>query len=54
MKGLRDRYEGQMEKFQFQNALEEIFKVIQRANKYIDETAPWVLARDLRIRPIRH
>ena len=47
VKGLRDRYEGQMEKFQFQKALEEIFKVIQRANKYIDETAPWVLARDM-------
>ena len=47
VKGLRDRYEEQMEKFQFQNGLEEIFKVIQRANKYIDETAPWVLARDM-------
>ncbi len=45
-KALRDRYEAQMEKYQFQNALEEIFKVIQRANKYIDETAPWVLAKD--------
>ena len=45
--GLRNRYEGQMERFQFQNGLEEIFKVIQRANKYIDETAPWVLARDM-------
>ncbi len=44
---LRDKYEEQMEKFQFQNALEEIFKVIQRANKYIDENAPWVLARDM-------
>ncbi len=47
VKGLRNRYEGQMERFQFQNGLEEIFKVIQRANKYIDETAPWVLARDM-------
>ena len=28
-------------------ALEEVFKVIQRANKYIDENAPWVLAKDL-------
>ncbi len=28
------------------NALAEIFKLIQRANKYIDETAPWVLAKD--------
>ena len=36
-----------MEKFQFQNALEEIFKVIQRANKYIDENAPWALAKDM-------
>ncbi len=44
---LRDRYEAQMERFQFQNALEEVFKVIQRANKYIDETAPWALAKDM-------
>jgi len=36
-----------MEKYQFQNALEEIFKVVQRANKYIDESAPWVLAKDM-------
>ena len=46
-KGLRDRYEGQMEKYAFQNALAEIFKVIDRANKYIDENAPWVLAKDM-------
>ncbi|MEG1683813.1 MAG: methionine--tRNA ligase, partial [Oscillospiraceae bacterium] len=44
--GLREAYETQMEKFAFQTALAEIFKVISRANKYIDETAPWVLARD--------
>ena len=44
---LRDRYEKQMEKFAFQNALAEIFKVIDRANKYIDENAPWVLAKDM-------
>ena len=42
---LRDRYEEQMEKYAFQNALAEIFKVISRANKYIDENAPWVLAK---------
>ncbi len=29
-----------------QNGLDEIFKVIDRANKYIDETAPWTLAKD--------
>ena len=45
--GLRGRYEEQMEKFQFQNALEEVFKVIARANKYIDENAPWTLAKDM-------
>ena len=44
---LRGKYEAQMERFQFQNALEEIFKVIARANKYIDENAPWVLAKDM-------
>lgn len=43
---LRGRYEVQMEKFQMQNGLEEIFKVVSRANKYIDETAPWILAKD--------
>ena len=45
--GLRGRYEEQMEKFQFQNALEEVFKLVQRANKYIDENAPWALAKDM-------
>ena len=39
-------YEEQMEKFAFQNALAEIFKVIGRANKYIDENEPWRLAKD--------
>ena len=42
---LRDKYEEQMEKYAFQNALAEAFKVISRANKYIDENAPWVLAK---------
>jgi methionyl-tRNA synthetase len=46
LQALRARYEAQMEKFQFQNALDEVFKCIQRANKYIDETAPWALAKD--------
>jgi len=44
--GLREKYEEQMEKYQFQNALAEVFKVISRANKYIDENAPWILAKD--------
>ena len=44
-KGLRDRYEAAMERYAFQDALAEVFKVVARANKYIDETAPWALAR---------
>ena len=49
--GLRDRYEEQMEKYAFQNGLAEIFKVISRANKYIDENAPWVLAKSEEQKP---
>ncbi|MBR2896586.1 MAG: class I tRNA ligase family protein, partial [Oscillospiraceae bacterium] len=49
--GLRERYEAQMEKYQFQNAIAEIFTVISRANKYIDETTPWLLAKDEAKRP---
>ena len=48
---LRDRYEEQMEKYAFQNALAEIFKVISRANKYIDKNAPWVLAKSEEQKP---
>ena len=43
---LHERYAAQMEQFAFQNALSEVFAVISRANTYIDETAPWILARD--------
>jgi len=43
---LRGKYEKLMDTFQTQTALEEVFKVVSRANKYIDETAPWVLAKD--------
>ena len=43
---LRDNYESQMEHYAFQNGLIETFKLISRANKYIDETAPWILAKD--------
>lgn len=44
--GLRARYEEKMEAYAFQDGLIEVFKLISRANKYIDETAPWVLAKD--------
>ncbi len=43
---LRGAYQEQMDAYAFQNALGEIFKVIGRANKFIDETEPWKLAKD--------
>lgn len=49
--GLRDEVDREMAHFAFQNALANIFKVTSRANKYIDETAPWVLAKDEANRP---
>jgi methionyl-tRNA synthetase len=45
--GLRARYAAEMDCFAPHKALEEIFKVIQRANKYIDENTPWALAKDM-------
>jgi methionyl-tRNA synthetase len=45
--GLRDRYAAEMDHFAPHKALEEVFKVIQRANKYIDENTPWTLAKDM-------
>ncbi|MCB5940619.1 methionine--tRNA ligase [bacterium 210820-DFI.6.52] len=44
--GLKAVYEEQMEQYAFQSALIEVFKVVSRTNKYIDETAPWVLCKD--------
>ena len=43
---LSGAYQANMEKYAFQNALAEVFKVTSRANKYIDETVPWTLAKD--------
>lgn len=43
---LKVKVEENYDNFHFSNALAEIFKVISRANKYIDENAPWVLAKD--------
>ena len=45
-KNLESKVTDCMDKLLIPQALQEIFKVIQRANKYIDETAPWVLAKD--------
>lgn len=45
-KTLRDKTDALMDETQLSLTLTEIFKVISRANKYIDETSPWVLAKD--------
>ena len=46
LRALPEKYAAQMDAFQPHLALEEVFRCIQRANKYIDETAPWILAKD--------
>ena len=46
IRSTRDAYAAHMDALHPHFGLEEVFKLIQRANKYIDETAPWVLARD--------
>lgn len=42
----RARVEKYADDFQFSNALSELWTLISRTNKYIDETAPWALAKD--------
>ncbi|NLY81376.1 MAG: methionine--tRNA ligase [Clostridiales bacterium] len=44
--GAAPKVEEHMNKFQYSLALEEIWVLIRRANKYIDETMPWVLAKE--------
>ncbi|HPR23766.1 MAG TPA: methionine--tRNA ligase [Bacillota bacterium] len=44
--GVADRVEKRMDKFEFNLALEEIWVLVRRANKYIDENTPWILAKD--------
>ncbi|MEZ7173495.1 methionine--tRNA ligase [Sporosarcina sp. OR05] len=41
-----EKYEEAMEKMQFSVVLSELWSIISRTNKYIDETSPWVLAKD--------
>lgn len=42
----RDKVAAKMDSYRIADALSEIFAVFRRANKYIDETMPWVLAKD--------
>ncbi len=45
-KALREKVDGFVDQTQLNNALAAIFELVSRANKYIDETAPWVLGKD--------
>lgn len=44
--GARDKVFALIDKYRTADATDEIFQVLRRANKYIDETMPWVLAKD--------
>lgn len=48
---VRIKYEESMEKMQFSVVLAELWTLISRTNKYIDETSPWVLAKNEEDRP---
>lgn len=40
------KVDSAMDRLQFNEALEEVWKLIRRSNKYVDETMPWALAKD--------
>ena len=44
--GAREKVEACMEDFRIADALNELFLIFRRANKYIDETMPWALGKD--------
>lgn len=41
------QYKKLMDQYKVADAIEEVMKLLRQSNKYIDETAPWVLAKDL-------
>lgn len=43
--GVRDKVAAKADEYRIADALDEIWTLLRRANKYIDETAPWVLAK---------
>ena len=43
---IADKNEKSMDHFQFSTALEDIWTLIRRCNKYVDETTPWILAKE--------
>ncbi len=49
--GLPDLVENSLDQLQFSTALSDIWRVVGRSNKYIDETAPWLLAKNEDAKP---
>ncbi len=49
--GALEKINKKMETFHVADAIDEIWKIVNRANKYIDETMPWILAKDESARP---
>ena len=45
-KNLKTKIEEKMDNLRVAEAIDEIFEVYRRSNKYIDETTPWILAKD--------
>ena len=45
-KASREKYFDLMNKFRIADAMDEIWTIVRRSNKYIDETMPWILAKD--------
>ena len=43
---IRAKVEKAMETYQFSDALEDVWTLVRRGNKYVDETTPWILAKD--------
>ena len=51
LNSMNDIVETKMEELDIPNTLSEIFSRVERLNKYIDETSPWVLAKDENLLP---
>ena len=45
-RGTKDKVQQKMDQLRVADAISEIFTLLRRSNKYIDETEPWVLAKD--------
>ena len=53
MKNKKKKFVKLFENFEIANSLQEIWNLVSRTNKYIDETMPWALAKEEQKRKIR-